>query len=435
MKWYLIVGIFLLAAMVLQLGFLVYALAVLLAVMLGSRFLAAAGIEQIAAERTCSLEAAEVGDVLRVRLRIRNAGRLPMAWLLVEDVLPPKPLSQRPPALKLEGRPIRIMTMWPGQERTLEYAVHFHRHGYYQIGPVLLESGDLFGLYRRYRIAREPHFVLVYPRVVPLRSYDLASRRPIGEVLVLHRLYEDPTRIAGVRSYQYGDPLNRIHWRATARTLTLHSKVYEPSTIAGATLLLDLHRDSYPERGEPYRSGLAVTTAASLAYTLCHLNQQVGLVTNGRDAAERIRVQGWDGDYRTRSAARQHATPDDANHRLQPLVVPTNRGPDQFPRILQTLARAELNDGLTLPELVREAGHHLPRDATVVALLASVTPETALCLGSLRRRGYAVTAILILFLDPEREAAFARLLAEGIEVRHLQNEAELAQLCERHSLR
>ena len=61
-----------------------------------------------------------------------------------------------------------------------------------------------------------------------------------------YRLYEDPTRIAGVRSYTPGDSLMRVHWRATARTGQLHSKVYEPSTIAGATLLLEFHTASHP---------------------------------------------------------------------------------------------------------------------------------------------------------------------------------------------
>src|SRR4029077_89087 len=129
--------------------------------------------------------------------------------------------------------------------KTLMYQLHFEMRGYYQIGPCVLESGDLFGLHRRYRVATEPHFVLVYPKVIPLAGFDIASRRPIGEVRLSHRLYEDPTRISGVRLYQAGDPLNRVHWRATARTGALHSKVYEPSCIVGATVLLDFHAGSY----------------------------------------------------------------------------------------------------------------------------------------------------------------------------------------------
>ena len=123
----------------------------------------------------------------------------------------------------------------------LHYKVECLQRGYYQIGPLVLESGDLFGLHRRFRVDTEPHFLWSIRRSSPLEGYELASRRPIGEVLLTHRLYEDPTRIAGVRPYEAGDPLNRVHWRATARTGTLHSKVHEPSTLAGATMLLDFH--------------------------------------------------------------------------------------------------------------------------------------------------------------------------------------------------
>jgi len=121
---------------------------------------------------------------------------------------------------------------------------------------------------------------------------------------------------------------------------------------AGATLLLDFHEAGYPERGEPFRSELAVTTAVSLAHAVCQLGQQVGLVTNGRDAADRIRQEGWASDYRTRDEARQSASMHEQSDRLQPLVVETRRGSEQMGRIQEMLARVELTDGLTLPQLI-----------------------------------------------------------------------------------
>ena len=41
-------------------------------------------------------------------------------------------------------------------------------------------------------------------------------------------------------------------------------------------------------------------------------------------------------------------------------------------RILETLARIELTDGLTVPELVEECQGHLPRNASVIAILRAV---------------------------------------------------------------
>ena len=59
------------------------------------------------------------------------------------------------------------------------------------------------------------------------------------------------------------------------------------------------------------------------------------------------------------------------------------------------LARVELNDGLTLPQLLTLSGRLLPRNATVIVFLPAVTPETALALGSLRRRSYHIIVMLV----------------------------------------
>src|SRR5579871_1552928 len=387
MKWFLGAILLLLAALLLQSGLLAYSMYVLLAVMVVSRLLARNWLGKVRASRSCDRATAEIGDFLDVAITIHNSGWLPVPWVLLEDMLPRQALSQRPPRLHVKGKRLQIRMLPGGKEVLLGYEIRCDQRGYYQIGPLVMESGDLFGLHRRYRVDAEPHFVLVYPKVVPLLGYDLASRRPIGDVRLSHRLYEDPTRIAGVRPYEIGDPLNRVHWRATARTGLLHSKVYEPSSLAGATLVLDFHQDSYPRRGEPHRSELAVTAAASLANSVFQLGQQIGLVSNGRDAADRIRQEGWEHNFRTRQAARQQSAMAERSERLQPVVVETRRGVQQFQRIREVLARLELTDGLTAAQLILETASRLPRDATVVALLADVPVEAALALGALRRQG------------------------------------------------
>jgi uncharacterized protein (DUF58 family) len=215
----------------------------------------------------------------------------------------------------------------------------------------------------------------------------------------------------------------------------LHSKVYEPSTLAGATVVLDFHRASYPRDHEPFRSELAVTTAASLANAVYELGQQIGLITNGRDTADRIRLEGWDHEARTRIAARKTAEMDPASDRLRPQIVETRRGVEQLQRIRETLARVELTDGMTFAGLIAEMAGRIPRDATVIAVLGNVSVESALALGNLRRRGLAVTAILVACEGDRLEKAHGRLLAEGVrDVRRLQNEEGLAYLCRQQML-
>jgi uncharacterized protein (DUF58 family) len=440
MRWLLGILLMLAVALVIQSGLLAYCAYVLLGVFLFSRLLVRHGLNRVSARRTCEPREVESGDRVEVEITLRNNGPLPIPWVLLEDLLPEFALAQRPPRLRVKGKRLQIRLLRPGQTVRQKYKVDCVRRGYYQIGPTVLESGDLFGLHRRYRVVTEPAYVLVYPKVVPLQGYDVASRRPIGDVRLTHRLYEDPTRIAGVRAYQPGDPLNRIHWKATARSGRLHSKIYDPTTMAGATILLDFHQSGYPSRGEPHRSDLAVTAAASLAYAVTTQGQQVGLATNGRDAADRMREEGTrhrrhddqEFSYRSRREARQVAAmPEELGERLRPLRVETRRGVEQFQRIRETLARVELSDGLTFAQLVLEVSPRLPRDASVIAVLPAVPPETALVLGQLHRQGYAVTVVLVALGEDDLPDAYGRLAAEGVrDVRPLATEDGLSYLCQ-----
>ncbi|MBM4092215.1 MAG: DUF58 domain-containing protein [Planctomycetes bacterium] len=435
MRWLTATILILIAALVLRLELLAYAMYVLLAALLSSRFLAQAWAKSIEASRRCNRLTAEVGDTVAVVVTVRNQGRLPIAWLLAEDLLPHQALIHRPPNLELSGQRIRLSMLGGRAEKRLLYQLKCNRRGYYQLGPLVVETGDVFGLHRRYRVVTHPHFLLVYPPVIPLEGFEIASRRPIGEVRMTYRLYEDPTRIAGVRHYEPGDPLNRVHWRATARTGSLHSKVYEPSTVVGATVLLEFHEASHPRQNEPFRSELAVIAAASVANAVYQMGQQIGLVTNGRDAADRIRVEGWDFDPHTRRQARQSASMKERSDRLQPVMVPTRRGAEQLRRILETLARVELTDGLRLPQLVLESAGRLPRDATVIAILPTVTTETVVTLQTLKQRGFAVAAILNLHDEFDFAAASGPLESIGIRAHHLKNESSVSGICRQFLLR
>jgi len=435
MRWITGAILVLFVALAMQLPLLAYAMYVLLAIIGASHLLAHSWSKNVSAERECSRLEAEVGDSVAVIVTVRNDGMLPIAWLLVEDLLPRHALIHNPPSLKLAGRRIQLQMLWSNANKRVMYQLTCNRRGYYQIGPLVVETGDVFGLHRRFRVVTEPSYLMVLPRVVPLEGFDIASRRPIGEVRMSYRLYEDPTRIAGVRDYQPGDALNRIHWHATARTGALHSKIYEPSTVAGATVLLEFHTDSHDTKDEPLRSELAVTAAASVANAVYEMGQQVGLITNGRDAADRVRVEGWDYDPQTRSQARSSASMKEQNERLQPVIVPTRRGPEQLTRILETLARVELTDGLTLPELISESAGRLPRDATVITFLPKVTSETVIALHELRKRGFAVSAILNIHEEYDFADASGPLESVGIDTHHLKNEQTIPFVCQRFLMR
>lgn len=435
MRWLVAAVALLLVAIVLQLGLFAYAMYVLLVLIVASRVLVNGWSGNLSATREMSRDHVKIGDSIAIVTVVENRSWIPIPWLLVEDLLPRRALIHSPPTLQVTGRRLQLVSFRGKARKTITYQLKCNCRGYYQLGPLVAETGDVFGLYRRYRVLSEPNFLLVVPEVIPLQGFDITSRRPIGEVRMSHRLFEDPTRIAGVRGYEAGDPLNRINWRATARTGVLQSKIYEPSTVAGATLLIDFHEQSFPYDDEPVRSELVVTAAASIAGAIFSMGQQVGLVTNARDAADRIRTEGWSHDqlYSRRDA--QAAGMKEKSERLRPVVVPTRRSNTQLMDILQTLARVEKTDGLTFPQLCYESASQLPQSASVIAILTRVTPEIAIALGNLRRRGMAVTAILNVYEEHHFAELSGQLMAERIETRHLKDRAAIPRVCMNFVLR
>ena len=199
--------------------------------------------------------------------------------------------------------------------------------------------------------------------------------------------------------------------------------------------MLDFHRDSYPAQNEPGRSELAVTTAVALANAVSLMGQPIGLITNGRDAADRIRLrdevaQALTEPRANRRAIHERAAMLEKDDRLRPLVVPAGRGVEAFSRIHEVMARVELSDGLTFDQLVIESESRMPRDATVIAILGGVTPAMALALGQLKRQGFAVSVVLLAFDEIDRIDSGGPLIAEGLPVRALSDEEELYNFCE-----
>ena len=156
----------------------------------------------------------EPGQTLAVAATLHNAGRWATPWAVVEDLLPQPPAVHPQHRPQVTGRRADMVKLPAGRSETFFYQVQFPLSGCYQIGPLAIEAGDVFGLRRRHKAVCAAVYVLVLPRIVPVFGYDVASRRPVGEVRLTHRIFEDPTRISGVRRYEPGDPLGRVHWRA-----------------------------------------------------------------------------------------------------------------------------------------------------------------------------------------------------------------------------
>ncbi len=394
-----------------------------------ARFYADRWAMSISVDRQTTKTELQIGESMSVGVKLSNRTGYFIPWLFVEDLLSKRVTSQPHAALEVTGFPAKLYFFRPRQVALMTYQVRAIRRGYFQLGPTVLETGDLLGFHRNYRIASEPQYFLVFPKLIPLQGMNVSSRRPMGELHINDRAMEDPTQMVGIREYRAGDSLNRIHWRATARTGKLHTRVFQPTCIQGAMLVLDMHTDSNPDRNEPVRTDLAVTMAASIAHTLYLMNQPFGLISNGRDAADRIRLKRTEKEFSDRNSVRASAEMNATSDRLRPIVVDAKTGPEQFSEIHRTLARLERTDGMKLSDLLMETQSRLSRQLSVLVFLQLVDDEMALALGLLRRRGFSVSAIVNQHEQDGLQDSAARLVAYHIPVYALPDEATVPSVC------
>ncbi len=405
---------FLFAAVIMRLSFFAFALYALGAVSLTAYAMTYSALDRLETERHVTARDLEIDEDLIVTVAVRNQKALPAIWVVVEDILPR--------GLEAAGTWARAVLLMPRGSTRLQYRLRCTRRGYFRIGPTLFESGDFFGLNRRFATGEAPTYVTVYPKVVPLAEYAIPTSRPMGETVVKRRLVEDPTRLAGVRGYRSGDPLGGIHWKATARTGDLHSRVYEYSTLIGANIILDFGRDAWD--GDRDRAELAVTAAASLASHIADRRQQVGLVSNGGGASDIMPDEIERISAPTRPEIYQRLADREETDRLSPVRIPVRRGEHNLHLMLRSLARLRMSDALTFAELIEEEYETWPREATALAIIPGLSRGLLPKLVEMRNSGFTVAVMII---DNEQNFPRARgmLEAEGIRPIHVRSEREL----------
>jgi len=113
------------------------------------------------------------------------------------------------------------------------------RRGAHPVGPLIVSRTDPFGVaYAEYAIG-QPRQLLVTPRVVPLArgELDVAHSEGTEHELLRHSIPSADELIA--REYRPGDPLRRVHWRATARHDQLMVRQEEQRSNPEAWMLMD----------------------------------------------------------------------------------------------------------------------------------------------------------------------------------------------------
>lgn len=389
-------------AFFLKVDFIYYVLYVSIALYAWGKWVVPRALGKIRCERIFNNHAFW-GETVPITIRVHNPNRLSFPWLQIKE------------SVAVQLRLSRgVNDVIPLKRRTvvdLKYDVAARKRGLYQIGPMQLTTGDLFGIQPNHKINVSADWLTIYPRIIPLTQLGFPSRLPFGTISSRQRLFADPARPMGVREFRSGDTMRQINWKASAHTRNLMVKTHQPAISLETAVLLDLHTDSYTRQNRLNTIEWAIQVAASLAAHLIDQRQPVGLSTNGIDplalGAEGVH---FDDDTGRLLRPNPEILADNPLQFLPPTIPPRN-GRTHLIKILERLARIETENTVPFTQWANQATLHLSWGVTVLVITAKGNTPIFEALHRMVRVGYNPVLIVV---EPDTNFGMVRQRAKQL---------------------
>ena len=248
-----------------------------------------------------------------------------------------------------------------------EYRLRCTKRGLYRIGPANIQSGDPFGFLSNVKSEPRQDSVVVYPQVVPLEELGIPAARPLGEVRGGIRIFQDPTRLAGMRDYERGDPFKIIDWKATAKAQQLKVRTFEPSTSTTVILVVAVDtRSPFWETFAPEVLERVLIAAASVARYATEKEYTLGLFTNDMPVPAG-----------------------------KTMAVPPGRKRDHLGLVLGALATVRPYAFEAMYDRLGSLSRQFPLGATLAVATAFLPPEFVNVLSDLKDRGHKIVVFYV----------------------------------------
>lgn len=325
-------------------------------------------VRWISITRKTRARRAQVGRTFEETFIVKNRSIIPKLWVEVEDQ------SDLP-----DHRASRVVpSLGPGGQHDWSLQTRCVARGEFRLGPMVLMSGDPFGLFTARRFINATSRVVIYPTMVKLSHVDLPMGMLSGGEAQRQRSHYITTNAAGVRDYVMGDSMNRVHWRTTARRDQLTVKEFEIDPLVDIWMFADFARTSVIESLDLKRSesGYIIPTHGGIPAST---EEYVAVVTASlaRYFIDLERVLGFIA-----------YTPQRALHQPE-------RGRRQLTHILETLAVAKSTNTYTLAQTLVLEAQSFSRGTTLIIVTSSADNTWITEAMLLSKRGIKVLCVLI----------------------------------------
>lgn len=207
------------------------------------------------------------GDVFSIKTTVENAKRLPISFLVLEEVLP-KGISFKNEVVSYRNgsqlcHVSRYSIGWYERRKRI-YELIADKRGAYLLKNIQITVGDIFGLSAETIETENYTEFLVYPKVKDITSYTFDATSFQGNNTVKRWILKDTLYIKGIREYGVEDRMKDIHWKASLKMDKLMVKDYDTTSDMKIVIILNVQCGDPAwthVMEEPIESGIKVSVA------------------------------------------------------------------------------------------------------------------------------------------------------------------------------
>ena len=296
----------------------------------------------------------QVGSTVKLVLEVQNRSGWPVPWVQCWIVMPETLCMP-------ENLACYTISLKPHEKKVLYEEVECRQRGRFRWGNMLVRTGDILGVFTRSRQTGQQGQIVVLPEICDLGDDpEKIYRQGWGLNPVATGKGRSGSEFVGVRKYDAGDGISRIHWKASARSQTLLVKEFQDQKNSDFLIVIDTAAGSHTGTGSESSLEKAVTIAASLASMGLRSNYGTGLVICGSELIQ----------------------------------VPNGYGKSHFNMILETLVAVRAEPGPSLWENFGEALLH-GKKSRIFLITGIISQNLQERLLVLRSRGQEIVVFVL----------------------------------------
>lgn len=245
------------------------------------------GLKKLTYHREFNKHSVFVGQEIMLIDEIVNQKLLPIPWVRLESKLDQSIQVIGRAQFDESDREVyrTVLSLLPYQRLIRRHHFTVTKRGVFDLDKINLTLGDMFGFAEKHNSLDTDAEVIVYPDLIDYGELSLPAKNFLGEQSVKRWIIEDPFLSVGSRDYEAGDSINKINWKASARTKSVQVKVND--FTADRELMILVNGDQSDDIWIPIRDDALFEHSISLAATIAHYLEENGesysLLTNIMD--------------------------------------------------------------------------------------------------------------------------------------------------------